>query len=275
MKNQLLLLLILCVTGKVLFAQGTDFWGDPPQKPRPVPKVKTVPEPKPVPPEPKPEPVKPVIPEHISVSDVIFLMDVSGSMDAAIENQPQSKMESAQAALSYFAENMKEGTRFQLWTYSATLTQHPNSKAVQERNPGKTVFEPIGPFHSSARQHVGALIKHLKTEGGTNLYHALYEAIRYFQSSSSEQVDSAGDRYKVIVLLSDGQDDEISAIKLPHVLALKKQLPDIHIKTIGFGVRPKDPFYQVLCKLASDPDSCINATDTKELKDLIHKFTRS
>ena len=87
----LLFLLGLWLPG-MLNAQGTSFFRVPKKKP-PIEKeeappppptpVRVAPKPKPTPPPPKPPPA------DRSVSDVIFLLDTSGSMDAFLPGQKQ------------------------------------------------------------------------------------------------------------------------------------------------------------------------------------------
>ena len=277
--------LIFLIYAGIGLSQGTEFWVVPeepkpvaaPPAPKPVSKPQPKPEAKPQPvlepkPEPPPKPVPPV-PVAQSISDVLLLMDISGSMDAAIEKSSMSKLESAQKALIYFAQNMKEGTRFQLWTFSAQITQHPSTPDQPKGSPGK--FTPIGPPNSPIRQHLEKTIQGLKTEGGTNLYQAIYQALNHFNSSTNPSSSEGNKRYKVMVVLSDGEDDNLSPINLPQVLELKKQHPEIDIKTIGFGIAPQSPFHQTLCQLASSPQTCILATQIQELQQLLHSLTRS
>lgn len=255
-----------------LGAQGTDFFGTPRRRPEPPPpRPVVVPEPPPPAPQPEPQAPKP-IPAEISISDVIFVLDTSGSMDARLEGQKVSRLEAAKNALLFFASNMKEGTRFQLWSFNARLKQHPNSPAVSSK---EVVFEEIGPLGSPVRQHLQQEIQGLETRGGTNLYQALFEALRYFRSSSYQLPEKNVQRFKVIVLLADGQDDGTSPIQLTQVQQAAKQADDIAVKTIGFGVAPRSPVQQALCELATAPEDCLVTSTTAELQEIIRSFTRS
>ncbi|MGK5091850.1 vWA domain-containing protein [Deltaproteobacteria bacterium TL4] len=278
--SRVLLIFVLTVPAYAVQGQGTHFWVVPEKPPATDPQPKPVSPPKPeprqppkeVPPPPPPLPTPP--PKvTLSTSDVIFLLDISGSMEATLGGNPLNKLESAQKALTYFAEAMKQGTRFQLWTFSTHITQHPNSE--EHQNQSKRDFEAIGPPDSKARAHLKKLINDLKTDGGTNLYEAIYKAIQYFEFSAYPAETTPRKRYKVIVVLADGQDDELSTITLQHVLSLKRQHPDIEIKTIGFGITPGSPFHQTLCKLASNPAHCALTSEFKELQQMLHSFTRS
>ena len=270
----LLLLLGLWLPG-MLDAQGTNFFRMPKKQP-PVQKeeappppptpVRPTPKPKPTPLPPKPTPV------DRSVSDVIFLLDTSGSMDAFLPGQKQSKLKSAQEALDFFAQNMLQGTRFQLWSFNARLTQHPNSPAAKSK---QIIFEEIGHSGSVVRKHLQQQIAGLETRGGTNLYQAILEALRYFRSPSYQVSEANVKRFPVVVLLADGQDDGYSAINRTQVLQKRKQVEEVAVKVIGFGITPNSETHRQLCELARPVADCLVTSSPTELRTLIRSFTRS
>ena len=272
----LLLLLGLWLPG-MLDAQGTNFFRVPKKQP-PVQKeeappppptpVRPPPKPKPTPPPPAPKPT----PVDRSVSDVIFLLDTSGSMDAFLPGQKQSKLKSAQEALDFFAQNMLQGTRFQLWSFNARLTQHPNSPAAKSK---QIIFEEIGHSGSVVRRHLQQQIAGLETRGGTNLYQAIFEALRYFRSPSYQVPEANVKRFPVVVLLADGQDDGYSAINRTQVLQKRKQVEEVEVKVIGFGVTPNSETHRQLCELARPVADCLVTSSPTELQTLIRSFTRS
>ncbi len=272
----LLLLLGLWLPG-MLDAQGTNFFRVPKKQP-PVQKeeappppptpVRPPPKPKPTPPPPAPKPT----PVDRSVSDVIFLLDTSGSMDAFLPGQKQSKLKSAQEALDFFAQNMLQGTRFQLWSFNARLTQHPNSPAAKSK---QIIFEEIGHSGSVVRRHLQQQIAGLETRGGTNLYQAIFEALRYFRSPSYQVPEANVKRFPVVVLLADGQDDGYSAINRTQVLQKRKQVEEVEVKVIGFGITPNSETHRQLCELARPVADCLVTSSPTELRTLIRSFTRS
>ncbi len=272
----LLLLLGLWLPG-MLDAQGTNFFRVPKKQP-PVQKeeaspppptpVRPLPKPKPTPPPPAPKPT----PVDRSVSDVIFLLDTSGSMDAFLPGQKQSKLKSAQEALDFFAQNMLQGTRFQLWSFNARLTQHPNSPAAKSK---QIIFEEIGHSGSVVRRHLQQQIAGLETRGGTNLYQAIFEALRYFRSPSYQVPEANVKRFPVVVLLADGQDDGYSAINRTQVLQKRKQVEEVEVKVIGFGITPNSETHRQLCELARPVADCLVTSSPTELRTLIRSFTRS
>ena len=273
--NRPIVLLWLCLGWPVLvWGQGTDFFRVPKRAPVPqeTPTPPAPPPPQPVAPPVPPPPEPPLEPVQRSVSDVIFLLDTSGSMDAFLPGQKQSKLKSAQQALDFFAQNMLEGTRFQLWSFNARLTQHPNSPAVKE---SRIVFEEIGPLGSGVRQHLQQQIAGLETRGGTNLYQAVFEALRYFRSPSYQVPERNVKRFPVIVLLADGQDDGYSAIGRSQVLQALQQVADVEVKVIGFGIAPNSETHRQLCELARPSADCLVTSSSTELQTLIRSFTRS
>ena len=272
----LLLLLGLWLPG-ILDAQGTNFFRVPKKQP-PVQKEEAPPPPPtPVRPPPKPKPTHPPpapkpTPVDRSVSDVIFLLDTSGSMDAFLPGQKQSKLKSAQEALDFFAQNMLQGTRFQLWSFNARLTQHPNSPVAKSK---QIIFEEIGHSGSVVRKHLQQQIAGLETRGGTNLYQAIFEALRYFRSPSYQVPEANVKRFPVVVLLADGQDDGYSAINRTQVLQKRKQVEEVEVKVIGFGITPNSETHRQLCELARPVADCLVTSSPTELRTLIRSFTRS
>ena len=272
----LLLLLGLWLPG-MLDAQGTNFFRVPKKQPLgqkeeapppPPTPVRPPPKPKPTPPPPAPKPT----PVDRSVSDVIFLLDTSGSMDAFLPGQKQSKLKSAQEALDFFAQNMLQGTRFQLWSFNARLTQHPNSPAAKSK---QIIFEEIGHSGSVVRRHLQQQIAGLETRGGTNLYQAIFEALRYFRLPSYQVPEANVKRFPVVVLLADGQDDGYSAINRTQVLQKRKQVEEVEVKVIGFGITPSSETHRQLCGLARPVADCLVTSSPTELQKLIRSFTRS
>ena len=272
----LLLLLGLWLPG-MLDAQGTNFFRVPKKQP-PVQKeeappppptpVRPPPKPKPTPPPPAPKPP----PADRSVSDVIFLLDTSGSMDAFLPGQKQSKLKSAQEALDFFAQNMLQGTRFQLWSFNARLRQHPSSPVAKSK---QIIFEEIGPSNSVVRKHLQQQIAGLGTRGGTNLYQAIFEALQYFRSPSYQVPEVNVKRFPVVLLLADGQDDGYSAINRTQVLQKREQVEEVKIKVIGFGITPDSETHRQLCELARPVVDCLMTSSPTELQTLIRSFTHS
>lgn len=208
-----------------------------------------------------------------SRSDVILLMDVSGSMESFALGQNMKRLDAAKKALSEVLAKMQDETRFQLWTFSEFVTQYPSTPESPE---GRGVFKTVGAQNSKIRQNFINVVKTIEIprSGGnvTNLYAALFQAIQYYNSRLYQAPDTGGAPLKVVVVLSDGQDDLRSPVKLGTVMAAKMNSPDVQIKTIGFGIKDKSPFYRILCRLATEKN-CALAQNSEELQKVIGSFT--
>lgn len=231
------------------------------------------------PPEPALEPappaaVTPATPTSQDVADVILLMDVSGSMEALVEGQNMTKLAAAKTALITLVEKMVDIARFQLWTFSVKVTQHSVSVAKDApKKRGK--FAPIGSQGSAARQELADIIKNIeipKDGTVTNLYAAILQAMQYYYSSAYNAPDAGQTPSKVIVVLSDGQDDQLSPIKIGRVMMAKGAFPDIQIKTIGFGIKAEGRSHKELCSLATK-QQCALAQDAAQLQKVLQSFT--
>lgn len=193
-------------------------------------------------------------------------------MDAHLKVEEISKLDAAKQALTFVAKNMDEGIRFQLWSFNAKITPQRNSPELRPR-PKDVVFEAVGAKNSKVRKHLIKLIKRLDTRGGTNLYEAVFKALDYFKSSTYTLPDTKIKRRKIIVVLADGQDDDMSSVKLRHVQKLKSSSKEVHINTIGFGISQGSPFHQILCEIASSPESCSVTDKPSRLQELVQSFT--
>lgn len=213
-------------------------------------------------------------PAGISRSDVILLMDVSGSMDAFDLGQNMSKLEAAKTALRNVLAGMQDQTRFQLWTFSEVVHQYPSS--VSSETPKRRgIFEVVGPQGSPTRDEfvkVASTISIPIDGNSTNLYPALLQAMQHFYSHSYQVPPNGPEPLKVIVLLADGQDDQRSPVKLGTIMIAKHQFPDVQIKTIGFGIKEKSTFHRILCTLATE-DNCALAQNTDQLQKVLSSFT--
>ncbi len=259
-----------------LFAQGTEFLGEdetPPALPQ-------IPNQQPVPAAPAEEApptlpqATPALPQISQWIDLIFLMDVSGSMERTLpDSRGLNKLDAAKTILIGMIPSLRETIRFQLWTFSSRIDKLKNSPAVKPP-PLSPIFEPIGKPDSIARKHLTAEIQKIQPPGDfalrTNLYHAVNDTIFYFQSALY-QAPQNQTPIKTIVLLSDGQDDNLSPITLGIVMSTKIKFPDVDIRAIGYTISKDDEFFQVLCQIASK-NQCVTANNWAELKKMIQLF---
>jgi Ca-activated chloride channel family protein len=137
--------------------------------------------------------------------DVIFVMDISGSMQGG-------KIEQARKALRFCVDALGKEDRFDIIAFSSTI------QSFQGKLVGVT---------TDSRQNVMYFIDNLRASGGTNIDQALQTAMKLSQSASGRTTD--------MIFLTDGLPTEgqtdISKI-LENVLSLRKQ----NVRIFAFGV---------------------------------------
>lgn len=270
-------LILFLITPFLLLAQGTNFFNDEETTTLPPRRVTTLPKPTTTLPLPQ-RAVRPKV-EKLSTWDVILIMDNSGSMEASAYGQKENKITGAKSALSYFARNMLPGTRYQFWTFNSKITVHPNSPGfVPQVKTTATIkpieFEAIGDSTSPVRQHFLNIIQGLKPDGGTILYETVVKAYQYFNSDAYRPPPAGPERNKIIVILSDGEDDKKTSSTLAHVLDSKEKNPKVQVKTIGFGIAPTEQQAKILCQMSTN-NQCTTTNSAEQLKELFQSFTKS
>ena len=116
-----------------------------------------------------------VSPGEISSKDIVFVLDVSGSMN------DKGKLEKAREALRYGIRSLQSGDRFNLVSFSTEETSFsPEMLAASPSN----------------REKADRFIRDLKAGGGTNIYDALSTALHLFPV--------VADRPQYLVFLTDG-----------------------------------------------------------------------
>ena len=264
------------------WGQGTEFLGDPPpEDPPPPANLTPPPQEPPVQPEipPQAPPVQPqqqVISQQQGNADILFLVDVSGSMEAFFPAQNVRKLEAAKQSLAVVINGLNPGNRIQLWSFSYDLDQHPNSEeAKKRRNYGQ--FDEIGDQASDVRRFLVQEVNRLEPPEDsaitTNLYQALFTAIYHFNTPIYRN-QTETEREKIIVLIADAQDDLTSKIKLGNVLVAKSTFPDVDIRAIGIGVPDKSKLFNEMCSLSTNQQCTLveNADKFREILNSIAKL---
>jgi Mg-chelatase subunit ChlD len=178
---------------------------------------------------------------RISSKDVIFVIDVSGSMDG-------EKLQQAKEALRFgLKQTLKESDRFNIIAFESQIK----------------VMSPAMMFAtSSSISQALDFVDKLKAEGGTNINDSLVSAMQMFE---------ANDRPHNLVFLTDGEPS--SSISDPQQIATNVKAANrnrAHLFAFGVGSKVNN---FLLEKLASDnrgADSKI--TDTTELNHTISSF---
>ena len=250
--------------GNTITTQGTQFVGPeepakpPPPRPPPVrrrvvptPPTRTAIRPRPAPP-----------PRYPSV---VFLVDTSDSM----LNQSgggRTRLAEAKSALIQVIRGMSPETRVQLWVFNTQV------KPLSIGGRGAGGFLKVGDAQKRERliRQIGAI----RTAGGTNLYAAIIRVLKLFGVPSDQRLYRSGQRFPVLVVVSDGEDGGKTRHSLESVLAERRKYPLVAVNTIGFHVSGEERGFRVLCRIATRPDGCAAANDRNRLRSLLEGFYR-
>jgi Ca-activated chloride channel family protein len=160
----------------------------------------------------------------VTARDVIFVVDRSGSMGGV-------KMSSAARACSLLLATLGPQDRFAVQCFDNSTEYMPVPGSAAER------------FLFADERGLDLGNKYLRSitaRGGTELYHALREAI-----SCLKQRSNASGRMPVIVLLTDGQvGDEARILK-----EIQTQLDDSRVFTVGIDTAVNEGFLKRLAAL--------------------------
>ncbi len=107
--------------------------------------------------------------------DIVFVMDVSGSMNG-------DKLKKTKTAFNFFVEKLNENDRFGIVAFSSTAwTWKEELQSVSKEN----------------RDDASSFIEQLSARGGTNINDSLLKALKFF--------DEDLERTKAVVFLTDGE----------------------------------------------------------------------
>ena len=246
---------------------GTQFVRPEPQKPTPLKK----PPPRPVAPRPqtavKIEPVQKV-PDPLAAPPrypaVIFVVDTSDSM--MTKSGPSTRLDAAKLALSSVLARMAPEARVQVFTFNTRIS--PLKVAGQARN----AFIQIG--DAKNRKALLGKLRTLRTAGGTNLYRAIVQILAIFADPADQAAYQNGQRFPVLVVVSDGEDSGKTREKLSDVFKARSKLPLVTINTIGFLVSEQEEHFKRLCSIATRKTGCAIASDQAQLTRLLDTFHR-
>ena len=142
--------------------------------------------------------------------DVIIAIDTSTSMDAA--DVKPSRMEKAKYEITRLINNLK-GDRIGLIVFAGTAHLHM----------------PLTTDYSAAKLFLNSIDTHMVTSLGTDLSAALRLAL--------DNVDSENEKFKVIILVSDGEDHQGKAMEM----AQRAKEKGITVHTLGVGTPAGGP----------------------------------
>lgn len=231
---------------------------EPPKAPAPpaAPQPAAVPAPKPLRPPPKAPPRYP---------SVVFLVDTSDSMLNAIPGRGTVRLAEAKSALIQVLRGMSPDTRVQIWSFNTVM------RPLLVPRVSRGQFVPIG--EGKNRELLVDQVRRLRTAGGTNLYRSIIQALRFFAHPRDQEAFRTGQRFPVLVLLSDGEDGGKTPENLAAVQKEKKSLPLVTVNTIGFHVGGGS-WFKTLCAIATRPQGCATANDGPQLQKMLESFHR-
>lgn len=200
------------------------------------------------------------------------LLDVSGSMNDPVVGTGKTRMAVTLQAAELGLGLMKPTTKIGIWLFSTNLA-----------GPGKDYKEllPVKPLSEHLSEGAIAKLRAVRAlpNGGTGLYDSVLAAYQ-----SSTQNFEPG-RINLVVVLTDGRNDDANSISREQLLAKLKQMQDPRrpVQIIGIGIGPdidegelgaiagatggqafttpdptkiSDIFYAALSKLLCQPPTC-------------------
>src|SRR5918997_3211708 len=187
---------------------------------------------------------------------VLFLLDVSGSMNQRISSGG-TKFAAAQRALKRVADAVPAGTQVGLRVYGSTISEpkEQNSKACTDT---KLVL-PIGPLD---RRRMYQAVDSFTAKGET--------PIAYSLEKSMGDLGSSGKR--VLILISDGE-ETCAGDPCPVARKLAKAGIDLQFNAIGLAVTSKAR-RQLQCIAKAGDGNYYDANNTTDLEDAVRKITQ-
>lgn len=252
--------------------EGTQFVrpAPPPRPTAPVPPAVRPPAPPPPPAPPTPPPQAATAPEPAGppprFPSVVILLDTSDSMLDKSPGKEISHLDEARNAIAEVVRGMSAETRVQVWHFNSRMFP------VQVGGARPGTFVPVG--ETKQRDALISKLRGIRTAGPTNLYEALVKALDLFSVPADQPLYLSGQRFPVLVVVSDGEDSGTSRVKLEHVQAAKRDHPLVTINAIGFTVAKDDVWFKTLCQIATRPEGCATADDQAQLHSILESFYR-
>src|SRR5579863_379307 len=197
---------------------------------------------------------------------VVILLDTSDSMLDKSPGKKLSHLDEARNAIAEVIRDMAPETRVQVWHFNQRM--YPIQ--VGTARPG--TFTAVG--NKAQRDELISKLRSIRTSGQTNLYESLVKALDFFSVPADQPLYRSGQRFPVLVVVSDGEDSGVSRVTLDQVLAAERTHPLVTVASIGFTVARDDVWFKTLCKIASRPDGCATADDQAQLNLMLDTFYR-
>ena len=179
----------------------------------------------------------------------------------------RTRLDEAKGALIQVLQGMAPDTRVQVWTFNTSV------QAVRVPGVPAGRFVEIG--QGDRRDQLIERVREFRTAGGTNLYQAIVKALGFFADPWDQAAYRSGQRFPVLVILSDGEDGGKTPESLQSVQAAKARQPLVTVNAIGFNLTGADgAWFETLCRIATRPDGCAKADDERQLQAILGSFYR-
>lgn len=221
-------------------------------------------------------PIEPVVPAAVQTQprpappakfpSVVILLDTSDSMLNKVAGRDRTQLEEAKAALIQVVQGMSRETQVQLWVFN----NRRFPVVVAGVAPGS--FMPIG--RPGLRKKLITKIRAIRSAGGTNLYQAITRTLDIFAAPADQPLYRSGQRFPVLVVISDGEDSGKTGHSLQSVLAVARNFPLVTINTIGFHISGRDKWFKQLCRISTRRDGCATAGNQARLQTILESFYR-
>jgi Ca-activated chloride channel family protein len=161
-------------------------------------------------------------------ANILAVLDTSGSMNEKPPGFPASKLQLVQLAAGKATGLFSDGTKISLWEFATDRTPTTDYRELVPLSlmGGKVNGVPT-------RQVMAGAIRGLQAKGNTGLYNTTVAAYK----AAVEQWEAG--RLNLVVLMTDGQDDNVNGIKRADLIQQLKQTarPDrpVQIVTIAYG----------------------------------------
>jgi len=252
--------------------EGTQFV-TPPAPPRAPPAVQPPAPPQtPALPPPAPPPVPSAGPPLVPAEppprfpSVLILLDTSDSMLDKSPGKDLTHLDEARNAIAAVVGGMSPETRVQVWHFNSRMFP------IQVGNAPPGTFVPVG--DARQRDELIAKLRTIRTSGITNLYESLTKTLEFFAVPADQPLYRSGQRFPVLVVVSDGEDSGTSRVTLEQVLEAKRKHPLVTVNAIGFTVAKDDKWFRTLCRIATRPEGCATADDQAQLRAILDGFYR-
>jgi len=161
-------------------------------------------------------------------ANVLAVIDVSGSMQAAVPGTGMTKLDTARRAAIRAVAQFNDSSKVALWEFSTQLAGDADHRVLVPLAPVGTTTKGV-----TGRERIIAALRALRPRSATGLYDTALAA--YVEARRTWEPD----RINAVVLLTDGRNEDPTSITREQLLARLKALADparpVQVITIAYG----------------------------------------